>query len=136
VVADEVRNLAQKTALSTAEIQDIIARLQHSSRLAATAMHESQTSVQRCVTDSQSAADLLSAVAQDIGAITRLNQSIASATHLQVEVSNEVSEHLSSVQQVAEQNVGDAAALDSNGQRLRQLAERLNRLSQRFQVSA
>jgi methyl-accepting chemotaxis protein len=92
--------------------------------------------VQRCVTDSQSAADLLSAVAQDIGAITRLNQSIASATHLQVEVSNEVSEHLSSVQQVAEQNVGDAAALDSNGQRLRQLAERLNRLSQRFQVSA
>ncbi len=136
VVADEVRNLAQKTALSTAEIQDIIARLQHSSRQAATAMHESQTSVQRCVSDSQAAADLLSAVAQDIGAITRLNQSIASATHLQVEVSQEVSEHLSSVQQVAEQNVGDAAELDSNGQRLRQLADRLNRLSQRFQVSA
>ncbi|MGY4533437.1 methyl-accepting chemotaxis protein [Pseudomonas sp. TE3786] len=136
VVADEVRNLAQKTALSTAEIQDIIARLQHSSRQAASAMHESQSSVQRCVADSQSAADLLSAVAQDIGAITRLNQSIASATHQQVEVSNEVSEHLHSVQQVAEQNVGDAAALDSHGQRLRQLADRLNRLSQRFQVSA
>jgi methyl-accepting chemotaxis protein len=135
VVADEVRNLAQKTSLSTTEIQDIIGRLQHSSRVAASAMHESQSSVQRCVTDSQIAADLLSAVAQDIGAITHLNQSIASATRMQVEVSNEVSQHLYSVQQVAEQNVDDAGALDSSGQRLRQLAERLNRLSQRFQVS-
>lgn len=135
VVADEVRNLAQKTALSTAEIQDIIGRLQHSSRLATEAMGDSQSSVQRCVTDSQHTAELLSAVAQDIGAITRLNESIASATHLQVEVSNEVGEHLLSVQQVAEQNVGDAAALNSSGQRLRQLAERLNRLSQRFQTS-
>ncbi len=136
VVADEVRNLAQKTALSTAEIQDIISRLQNSSRLAATSMQESQSSVQRCVADSQNAADLLSAVAQDIGAISQLNQSIASATRLQVQVSHEVGQHLQSVQQVAEQNVDDAAALDSNGQRLRQLAERLSRLSQRFQVSA
>lgn len=135
VVADEVRNLARKTAASIAEIQDIISRLQHSSRLAASAMQESRDSVQRCVTDSQNTAVLLGAVAQDIGAITEMNELIASATHQQAAVSSEVSQHLNNVQQVAEQNVRDAAALESSSEKLSSLAKRLGRMSQRFTVS-
>ena len=135
VVADEVRNLAQKTALSTSEIQQIISQLQQGSRQAASAMQESRDSVRSCVQDSQATADLLNAVAQDINAITQMNELIAAATHEQAATSAEVSQHLHSVQKVAEQTLNDAQELNSDGQQLSTVAERLSTLSKRFRVS-
>ncbi|WP_341304279.1 methyl-accepting chemotaxis protein [Pseudomonas sp. TMP25] len=135
VVADEVRNLAQKTALSTAEIQQIISGLQQGSRQAASAMQASRDSVRSCVQDSQATAELLSAVAQDINAITQMNELIAAATHEQAATSAEVSQHLHSVQKVAEQTLTDAQELNSDGQKLSTVAERLSALSRRFRVS-
>jgi methyl-accepting chemotaxis protein len=91
--------------------------------------------VRSCVQDSQATADLLGAVAQDISSITQMNELIAAATHQQAAVSAEVSQHLTSVQQVAEQNLSDAEALSHDGQQLSHLSERLSDLSRRFRVS-
>ncbi|MCU1718045.1 methyl-accepting chemotaxis protein [Pseudomonas sp. 5P_3.1_Bac2] len=135
VVAEEVRNLSQKTARSTTEIQQIIGQLHQRSQQAAQAMQRSRDSVRACVDNSQTSASLLSAVASDISAISQMNQLIAAATHEQVQVSAEVSEHLSSVQQVAEHNLEEANQLSSEGQSLSQLAERLGSQTRRFRVS-
>ncbi|WP_394560275.1 methyl-accepting chemotaxis protein [Aquipseudomonas alcaligenes] len=136
VVADEVRNLAQKTAASTAEIQDIIARLQQSSRQAAGAMQQSHSGVVRCVEDSRRTGELLLAIAGEIEAISQMSELIAAATNQQATASAEVSEHLTGVQQVAEQSAEDAEALDDDSRRLRELARRLGGLSARFLVGA
>jgi methyl-accepting chemotaxis protein len=89
----------------------------------------------RCVEDSQRTADLLVAMAAEIDSISQMNELIASATHEQAAVSSEVSQHLGSVQQVAEQNAADAGVLDGESSRLRELARRLGGLSERFAVS-
>ncbi len=135
VVADEVRTLAQKTSASTAEIQGIIGRLQHGSREAASAMQTSRASASRCVGETRRTAQLLEVLAQDIEAINQMNLMIASATHEQATVSNEVSQHLSSVQQVALQNAHDIAALEAQSHSLRTLAERLSAFGQRFRIA-
>lgn len=88
------------------------------------------------MTDSVTTAQLLAAVVQDIEAITRMNELIAAATHQQAAVSAEISQHLGSIEQVAERNLQDAHELDGDGQELSQLAGRLIALSQRFSVSA
>ena len=134
VVADEVRNLAQKTAASTTEIQDIIARLQQSSRQAAHAMQDSRQAVTRCVADSHRAGELLLAIVGEIEAVNQMSSLIASATNEQATASAEVSRYLAGVQQVAERNAEDAEVLDADSQRLRELASRLGELSRRFIV--
>ena len=98
-------------------------------------MQESRDSARSCVRDSQATAELLGAVAQDISAITQMNELIAAATHEQAATSAEVSQHLHSVQKVAEQTFGDANKLNNDGQQLSQFADRLSRLSGRFRVS-
>jgi len=135
VVADEVRNLARKTATSTAEIQDIISRLQQSSRQAADAMQESQQGVARCVQDSRHTGELLLALAAEIETISQMSGLIAAATEQQTTASAEVSRHLGEVQQVAEGNAEDAGVLDGDSLRLRELAQRLGQLGMRFRIS-
>lgn len=134
VVADEVRNLAQKTATSTREIQEIISRLQNSSRKAAESMQDSRQSVARCVNDSQETTVLLESMVQEIEAISHMNELIAAATHEQTAVSANISSHLHSVQEIAEQNALDANELDKDSNNLSTLASRLGSLSGRFAV--
>ncbi|GGC92316.1 methyl-accepting chemotaxis protein [Halopseudomonas salina] len=112
VVADEVRNLSQRTAKSTAEIQDLITRLQHASEAARSAMERSQESVQRCLGSADASASTLANMVEEMGHISRLNDMIATATLEQSTVGDDVSQHLVGVKDVARNNAEQAVALD------------------------
>lgn len=132
VVADEVRNLAQRTASSTKEIQTIIEDLQKGSRQAATAMSDSLQGVGRCVENSQRASESLRSVGEGIGHITQLNGLIATTTEQQATASREIADQLRSVQAIAEHTAANIGVLASSSQSLSPLAVRLAALGQSF----
>lgn len=132
VVAEEVRNLSQKTSVSTSEIQQIIVRLQQGSRQAASAMGLSREGVRRCVSASHAAAQMLHVVAEDIANINRFNGLIAATTRQQSAASLEIGDRLQRVQRIAECNAGNIAALTRSSQCLPPLATRLEALGRAF----
>lgn len=132
VVADEVRSLAQRTEVSTLEIQTIIETLQNGSRLAAEAMQHSHQGVERCVEDSQLAVEMLQAIGEEIVQIDRLNGSIESTAREQSTANAEIALRLQSVQNIAQNTAQDVQTLASSSERLSPIAVRLEGLGRRF----
>ena len=132
VVADEVRSLAQRTAVSTEEIKTIIDALQQGSREALQAMRDSRQGVDRCVEDSQVAVDMLRAVGSDITRIDELNGRIVTTTREQTAANLEIVGRLQSVQGIAQSTAQDVEMLAKSSEQLPPIAVRLDALGRRF----
>ena len=132
VVADEVRNLSQRTSTSTAEIQSFIERLQGASQAALDAMGRSQTSVGRCEEVVGSASQMLASMGRQIGHIRELNENIAGTTTEQAQVGQEVTAHLQSVGEVAAANAQQANELAALAGELESVRSLLEQQAERF----
>ncbi|MBA6419769.1 MULTISPECIES: methyl-accepting chemotaxis protein [Pseudomonas] len=126
VVADEVRNLSQRTARSTAEIQDFISRLQRASEQARGAMERSQDSVERCISVTENSAQILSGIVAEIASIANLNTTIAAATQEQASVGDDVAKHLHGIGDIATANADQAVELARLASELEAVRGQLN----------
>jgi methyl-accepting chemotaxis protein len=135
VVADEVRNLAKRTQDSTAEIQNMIERLESGSHRGVETMSMSKTSSISTVSQTQEAAEALNQIAQALSSITDMNTHIASAADEQNKVGDDISSRIN----IIAESSHEAAELAHSGrdatQVLTELTDELETLMTHFTTS-
>lgn len=103
VVADEVRSLAQKTRTSTEEIETIIVQLQRAADEAHQAMNTSTSSARSTIETAAKVGEALDKIRTNINVINDMNHQIATASHQQSSVANEVSKNITAIHGLSEQ---------------------------------
>lgn len=134
VVADEVRQLAQRAASATDEIQQMINQLQTESQEAVSAAEQGKQQASRSAQAMLEATAELQHIVDGIRELDQLNRQVATATDEQAAVVQQLGQSVHSVAQLVDDSTGSATSLADFSVRLRQLSAELNRLIDRFIV--
>ncbi|MDC3741856.1 methyl-accepting chemotaxis protein [Pseudomonas syringae pv. syringae] len=134
VVADEVRSLANRTQLSTQEIQNMISTLQGGTETAAQNMRDSCELVNRAVEQTRNAQSALSRINQEVSAINHMNAQIASASVQQSAVAEDVAINITSIHDSTLKSANGSQQVATASEELAQLADRLTRKVEFFKA--
>ncbi len=134
VVADEVRNLAQKTASSTEQIQEIIQRLQRSANAVLDAMTSNGAKARASIERSSEATRLLDDIARTVGQIDTLNAAIARFTQEQIGLSSSIQQETRVLQQGAQATAHGAGTTTRLGEQLVSTGDHLHAATAQFRV--
>lgn len=134
VVADEVRSLAQKTRTSTEEIETIIVQLQRAADEAHQAMSTSTASAKGTIETAAKVGEALDKIRANISVINDMNHQIATASHQQSSVANEVSKNITAIHGLSEQVSQNAHVVSESGNQLIEESTELKHQIDNFKV--
>ena len=134
VVADEVRNLAQRTQESTVEIERIIEQLQGASANASGSMVSSQKVLQLTVEESQQANKTLKSILENVNQINDMNLQIATASDQQNMVAADVSRNVTEILTLANEITVNAQDVQTASEQLNDLSDSIKKLLANFHV--
>ncbi|MGF1759277.1 methyl-accepting chemotaxis protein [Photobacterium sagamiensis] len=100
VVADEVRALAARTQVSTAEIEQTLEKLRKGSDAAITAMSITKSTCERTVENSTLVANDLDTIDQAVTHINDLSAQIATAAEQQSAVTDEITRNMTAIREI------------------------------------
>ena len=134
VVADEVRSLAQRTAASIAEINQIIDAVQSGAVEAVKAIESGQRRSEEGAEQVQHAGQMLQRITQAVEAIRDMNRQIATAAEEQTSVAEDISRNLIEITRIATANQQAVEHTEQAGQRLHGLSGQLGQVTARLGV--
>ncbi|KYN88790.1 chemotaxis protein [Vibrio cidicii] len=134
VVADEVRNLASRTASSTEEIQKMINQLQSDAKDAVTAMDAGKTVTFEGVEATDEAVHVLVSISERIADISDRNTQVATATEEQSTVVHTINQNIEEINAINEVTTSTAEELAEASRDLRLLSQRLDSMVGSFKL--
>jgi len=134
VVADEVRSLAQKTRSSTEEIESIIVQLQRAADEAHQAMNTSTAAARDTIDTASKVGGALDKIRSNISVINDMNHQIATASHQQSSVANEVSKNVTAIHALSEKVSANAQIVNTSGNQLSQESAELQKELNSFRL--
>ena len=134
VVADEVRNLASRSAASTEEIQKMINSLQAQSARAVSAMAEGHSQSLAVVNQADAANEALGQITSHITQISDMNIQVATATEEQSSVVGEINRNVEDINQLTMETADIAHQLTASSRSLQQLSGELDQLVGNFRL--
>ncbi len=135
VVADEVRQLAQRTQQSTSHIEEMIGQLRKESASAVTVMQHSSECAERTVTSAHQTLSRISQSVEEISHISERAEQIATAAVQQTQAAEEISQSLESINNAAAQNAVGAEQTASASVQMSGLATELEQITRQFKVA-
>ncbi|HAS62388.1 MAG TPA: methyl-accepting chemotaxis protein [Vibrio sp.] len=134
VVADEVRNLASRTADSTEEIQKMINQLQSDAKDAVTAMATGKSLTNEGVSSADEAVEALINISNRIHDISDRNTQVATATEEQSTVVHTINHNIEEINAINVATTGTAEELALASSELKELSQRLDNLVGSFKL--
>ncbi|ROV59143.1 methyl-accepting chemotaxis protein [Vibrio ponticus] len=134
VVADEVRNLASRTASSTDEIQKMINQLQSDAKDAVMAMEAGKAVTHEGVASSDEAVDVLRSISERIHDISDRNTQVATATEEQSTVVYTINSNIDEINAINSATTSTAEELALASAELKDLSQRLDSMVGSFKL--
>jgi methyl-accepting chemotaxis protein len=134
VVADEVRNLAQRTQEATQEIQGIIEQLVSASNQAVQVMDGSKQEADQSVADSDRAGEALAQIANAVESISEMNSVIATAASEQTSVASEINKNIIAISEVSHQTAEGTCRTLNESEEVAQISAKLDKMVNQFKV--
>lgn len=134
VVADEVRTLASRTQQSTQEINSMIEVLQAGAEKAVAVMNQGKEQTSVCVAQSERATEALESITDAVHKAFDVSSQIEQSAREQNIVSQEISEKLENIVNIAEETTIGANQTSESSHEVAKLAEELQNSVQQFRV--
>lgn len=134
VVADEVRNLSQRTGKSTEEINQIITSLQNKAHQVSKTVREKQAEAATAAGNAKSADEALHGILTSVETIVGMSETIATLASEQESSAGGITEAVSYIEGLSQRNAEEANAFHAMSQELSSKAEGLTETVSKFVV--